>query len=58
VQADAGKTGGPIESLLVKHAQIRQNAGVIGKIAFIPMSVVGATFCILAFLNSVIQVTS
>jgi len=31
VQADAGKTGGPVESLLIEHAQIRQNAGAIGK---------------------------
>jgi hypothetical protein len=31
VQADAGKTRGPIESLLVEHRQIRQNARAVGK---------------------------
>jgi hypothetical protein len=34
VQAGAGKTRGPIESLLVEHRQIRQNARALGKIAF------------------------
>ena len=33
VQADAGKTGRAIERLLIEHAQIRQNAGAVGKIA-------------------------
>ena len=31
VQADAGKTGGTIERLLVEHRQIRQNARAVGK---------------------------
>jgi hypothetical protein len=31
VQADAGKTRGPIESLLVEHRQIRQNMEAVGK---------------------------
>jgi hypothetical protein len=31
VQADAGKTRGPIEGLLVEHRQIRQNARAVGK---------------------------
>jgi hypothetical protein len=31
VQADAGKTGGAIERLLIEHAQIEQNAGTLGK---------------------------
>ena len=34
VQADAGKTGGTIERLLVEHRQIRQNTRSLGKIAF------------------------
>jgi hypothetical protein len=34
VQAGAGKTRGPIESLLVEHRQIRQNRRAIGKIVF------------------------
>jgi hypothetical protein len=33
VQADAGKTGGAIERLLIEHAQIRQNATEVGKVA-------------------------
>ena len=36
VQAGAGKTRGPIESLLVEHRQIRQNARALGK----PLSLV------------------
>ena len=31
VKADAGKRRGTIERLLVEHAQIRQNAGAVGK---------------------------
>jgi hypothetical protein len=33
VQADAGKSRGAIERLLIEHGRIRQNAGAIGKIA-------------------------
>jgi len=32
VQADTGKAGGAIESLLVEHAEIEQNRRAIGKI--------------------------
>ena len=32
VQADAGKTGGAIKGLLIKHGWIRQNAGQVGKV--------------------------
>ena len=32
VQAGAGKTRGPIQSLLIEHRQIRQNARAIGKL--------------------------
>ena len=35
VQADAGETGGTIESLLIEHGQIRQNARAVGKIALV-----------------------
>lgn len=31
VQADAGKAGGFVQSLLIEHEQIRQNATAIGK---------------------------
>ena len=35
VQADAGKCGGAVERLLVKHGQIRQNTGVVGKVTLV-----------------------
>jgi hypothetical protein len=38
VQADAGKTRGTIKCLLVEHAQIRQNARALGKLARLAMA--------------------
>jgi hypothetical protein len=35
VQTNAGKSGRAIESLLIEHGQIRQNADGIGKVALI-----------------------
>ena len=33
MEADAGKTGGTVERLLIEHGLIEQNTGPLGKIA-------------------------
>jgi hypothetical protein len=40
VQADAGKTRGAIECLLIQHRRIKQNAGAVGKVALAAVAAV------------------
>lgn len=36
MQANAGKMGGTVQSLLIKHSQIKQNVRAIGKKVELP----------------------
>jgi hypothetical protein len=48
MEADAGKTGGSVERLLIEHGRIRQNANALGKIALqLPLAWFNSAFKLL-----------